>query len=83
MEVAQSWVANRGLTPEWDDLTCQNYVEYRDSEGVFYQMWLEDAASLRVKFNVMKANEIGGVAFWQLGQETSDVWDVVLEYLGL
>nr|AGS54035.1 chitinase Chi18A [uncultured bacterium contig00048] len=83
MEVAQNWVANRNITPEWDDVTCQNYVEYRDNEGVLHQMWLEDAASLRVKLNVMKANEIGGVAFWQLGQETADVWDVVVEYLGV
>ena len=81
MELAAQWVANRGLTPEWDDVTCQNYAEYTDSDGGRHQAWLEDADSLRVKFNVMKAHDIGGVAFWQLGQETPDVWDVVLEYL--
>jgi spore germination protein YaaH len=80
MALAQDWVANRGLSPEWDDEACQNYVEYR-SDGTLYQVWLEDAESLRVKFNVMDANGVGGVAFWQLGQETADVWEVVRDYL--
>lgn len=81
MELAQAWVANRNLTPEWDEETCQNYAEYIDSAGARHQVWLEDAESLRVKFNIMNKYEIGGVAFWQLGQETPDVWEVVLEYL--
>jgi spore germination protein YaaH len=56
-------------------------VEYRASDGTLHQVWLEDAESLRVKFNVMDANGVGGVAFWQLGQETADIWEVVLDYL--
>ncbi|MDR0221285.1 MAG: SH3 domain-containing protein [Lachnospiraceae bacterium] len=82
MALAQDWVANRNLTPEWDDEACQNYVEYRASDGTLHQVWLEDAESLRVKFNVMDANNVGGVAFWQLGQETAEVWEVVLDYVG-
>ena len=81
MEIAQEWVANRNITPVWCEETCQYYAEHTDSSGVLYQVWLECAESLRVKFKVMDNYEIGGVAFWQLGQETPDVWDVVLEYL--
>ncbi|MCL2719290.1 MAG: glycosyl hydrolase family 18 protein [Lachnospiraceae bacterium] len=81
MALAQEWVANRGLTPKWCEETCQYYAEHTDSAGVRYQVWLECAESLRVKFNVMNNYEIGGVAFWQLGQETPDVWEVVLDYL--
>ena len=82
MEVAQEWVESRNLTPEWDEETCQYYAEYTDNSGVRYQVWLENAESLRVKFNVMNIYEIGGAAFWQLGQETPDIWEVVLDYLG-
>ncbi|MCL2252908.1 MAG: glycosyl hydrolase family 18 protein [Lachnospiraceae bacterium] len=81
MELARDWVANRNLTPIWDEETCQNYAEHIDSSGARHQVWLEDAESLRVKFNVMENYEIGGVAFWQLGQETPEIWEVVLEYL--
>ena len=82
MALAREWVANRNLTPVWDEETCQNYVEYRDNDGGFHQVWLEDADSLRVKFNIMRNYAIGGVAFWQLGQETEDIWEVVMDYLG-
>jgi spore germination protein YaaH len=81
MQLAQEWVTNRNLTPIWDEETCQNYVEHIDADGGRHQVWLEDADSLRVKFNVMNAHNLGGVAFWQLGQETPDIWDVVLEYM--
>ncbi|MDR2547429.1 MAG: chitinase [Lachnospiraceae bacterium] len=81
MELAWQWVANRNLTPVWDEETCQFYTEHTNSEGGFHQVWLEDSESLRVRLNVMDANEVGGVAFWQLGQETADVWEVVREYL--
>ena len=81
METARQWVDNRGLTPQWDEETCQYYAEHKDADGVFHQVWLEDARSLSVKFNVMAANDIGGVAFWRLGMETPDVWDEVLLYL--
>jgi spore germination protein YaaH len=80
MALAKDWVANRGLTAEWDDDACQNYVEYRTEDGTLHQVWLEDAESLRVKFNVMNTHNLGGVAFWQLGQEIPEIWEVVLEY---
>jgi spore germination protein YaaH len=81
MRLAWEWVANRNLTPVWDEETCQYYTEYIDSDGGRHQVWLEDTESLRVRLNVMDNYGVGGVAFWQLGQETPDVWEVVLEYL--
>jgi len=81
MELAWDWVSNRNITPKWCEITCQYYAEHTGSDGVFYQVWLECIESLRVRLNVMDNYGIGGVAFWQLGQETPDVWDVVLDYL--
>lgn len=68
-------------TAEWNDTVCQNYIEWQ-GESSFYQMWIEDAESLRVKLNAMSARNIGGVAVWRLGYGTKDVWDLVAAYAG-
>jgi spore germination protein YaaH len=65
--------------PVWDETTCQNYLEWESSEGL-KQVWLEDADSIRVKLNVMSANEIGGVAVWRLGYGTSVIWELINAY---
>lgn len=75
---------NYGQTPEaaeWDDTLCQNYIEWQGESG-YYQMWIEDAESLRVKLNAMSARKIGGVAVWRLGFGTKAVWDMVNVYAG-
>ena len=65
--------------PLWDETTCQNYLEWQSSVGL-KQVWLEDADSIRVKLNVMSANDIGGVAVWRLGYGTPAVWELINAY---
>lgn len=72
-------VARFGGNTTWDETTCQNYLEV-ESGGALYQMWLEDAESIQVKLNVMRANEIGGVAVWRLGYEDPAIWDLISSY---
>lgn len=68
-------------TAVWDELTCQNYLEWQSGDAV-YQIWLEDVESLRVKLNVMNARGIGGVAVWRLGYGTPAAWELVAAYAG-
>ncbi len=72
-------VSRLGGNYTWDETTCQNYLE-TDIGGTKYQVWLEDAESIQVKLNVMKANEIGGVAVWRLGYEDPAIWNVISAY---
>lgn len=65
----------------WDETTCQNYIEWTDATAQ-YQMWIEDAESIRVKLNVMTANNIGGVAVWRLGYGTPAIWELISAYSG-
>lgn len=74
-----AWVRNSGVTPTWLDEYCQNYVEYSNN-GKTIQCWLEDVNSIRVKLQVMKAQQIAGVAAWKLGLEDAAVWNVMEEY---
>ena len=72
-------VSRLGGNYTWDETTCQNYLE-TDIGGTKYQVWLEYAESIQVKLNVMKANEIGGVAVWRLGYEDPAIWNVISAY---
>lgn len=80
MVTAEQFISNHGITAEWDETTCQNYGEYTSGDSR-YQVWLEDADSIRVKLNVMENYGIGGVAEWRLGFEKPEIWDVIGEYL--
>lgn len=80
MDMAQAFVENHGIAVRWDETTCQNYGESQEGDTL-YQVWLEDADSIRVKLNIMQNYDIAGVAAWRLGHETANVWDVIEEYM--
>jgi spore germination protein YaaH len=80
MASENAWISETGVTPTWSDEYCQNYAEYQ-SNGSTFQCWLEDTESIAVKLNVMKAQDIKGVASWKLGLEDSAVWDVIADYV--
>lgn len=80
MELAQQYITDHGITTVWDEQTCQNYGEYQSGDS-YYQVWLEDEDSIRVKLNIMDKYGIGGVAEWKLGFEVDSIWDVIEEYV--
>lgn len=69
------------ITPEWDEETCQNYAEWQSGSAT-YQIWVEDLESLKVKLNVMNAQNIAGVAVWRLGYGTPAAWELINAYAG-
>ena len=83
MASEQEWINKNGVEPVWSDEYCQNYVEYQAGDGTLYQCWLEDLESIRVKLQVMRAQEIAGVACWKLGIEDVAVWGVIADYIGV
>lgn len=68
-----------GVTPVWDETTCQNYAEWTDG-SLTYQIWLEDMDSIKVKLNVMRTKNVGGVAVWRLGYGTPEIWELLNAY---
>ena len=80
MQMQNDWIEQVGITPAWDNETCQNYGE-AEVGGKTCQIWMEDAESLEVKLNVMDSYGIAGVAEWKLGFETPDIWDVFEKYM--
>lgn len=80
MVEAKSFLSDHKMKKEWNS-TAQQYYAEKESGSKFYQIWLEDARSIGCKLDVMKKNDLAGMAVWVLGLETNDVWDVVEEYV--
>ncbi len=80
MDAAEAFLADHGVSAQWDDETCQNYAEFEE-DGILYQVWLEDEQSIEVKLNVMENYGIAGAAVWKLGLERPSVWNVIDKYL--
>lgn len=74
------FISRYGLTPTWDEETCQNYSEWT-SGSALYQIWFEDAESIQVKLNVMNTDGIAGVAVWRLGYGTEAAWELINLYV--
>ncbi|MCR4728431.1 MAG: chitinase [Lachnospiraceae bacterium] len=80
MEVSQNFLTKNKIKPVYDDATKQNYGEVTIGKEL-WQVWLEDADSIKIRLNVMQAAGIAGVASWKLGQETPDIWTVIEAYM--
>ncbi len=75
-------VIPEGTNKTWDDELKQNYVEYTEG-GNKKQIWIEDIESLKAKVSLITQNKLAGVASWQKGMETEEVWKMLKEELGL
>lgn len=64
----------------WDENTKQYYVEY-ESNGIKYQMWIEDERSIEEKLNLINKYELAGGAFWEKDRETENIWTLAEEKL--
>lgn len=80
MAKTDSFLASKGLTPEWSEESGQNYVEYVE-DGVTCKMWIEDEKSIEEKLKVMKEYKLAGVSAWKLGLEKTSIWDTILKYV--
>jgi spore germination protein YaaH len=80
MDAADQRAKNNEIEPTWDETTHQYYIEL-EYEGSIYQMWMEEERSIEEKLQLIKQNELAGVASWRLGFERADIWDVILKYV--
>lgn len=79
MADARALAEQAGAQITWDDKTKQNYATW-EADGATYEVWLEDAQSMEPRLKLMKDNQLAGTAAWRLGQETSDIWELILKY---
>ena len=78
---AEQMLINNDVEAVWDDVTHQNYAEFKGDDGSLYQIWLEDKYSIEDKLTMVKDFGLPGVAFWKLGFEDSSIWDTIIKYV--
>ena len=80
MDNAQALVKQAGVDTIWDKKAGQNYATW-EADGSKYEIWLEDSKSIEAKLKLMKKYKLAGTAEWSLGQESSDIWNLIQKYV--
>ena len=80
MVEAKNFVKDHRMNRDWNSTAGQYYAE-RQAGSKLYQIWMEDKKSVKLKLDLMAEKKLAGAAFWVLGLETNDVWDVVEDYV--
>ena len=80
MSEAENYVSEHSMLRSWDDKLKQNYAVL-ESSGEKTEIWLEDGESISAKMEEIMSANAAGVAEWKLGLQSSDIWQVISEYL--
>lgn len=79
MDTAKEAYKEAGVEPTFDETTGQNFVTYAKGDST-YMIWLEDKTSVKARLELMEKYELGGAAYWSLGQETDSIWKTIAPY---
>lgn len=79
MSTARQKISEAGAELVYDETTGQNFATW-EGGGVTYKIWLEDATSIEAKLKLMKDNKLAGTAAWAIGQESPEIWELILQY---
>ena len=80
MDNAQAQIKQAGVETTWDKKAGQNYATW-EADGAKYEIWLEDAKSIEPKLKLMQKYKLAGTAEWSLGQESTDIWNLIQKYV--
>lgn len=76
ISAAKQWIEDNEVKMEWDETLGQSFGTHQTSEGI-QSLWMEDERSLKLKMDLIKSNDLAGVAGWKLGLDSKDTWDVI------
>ena len=80
MDTAQSLVTQAGAETSWDKDNGCNYASW-ETGGAKYEIWLEDEKSIEPKLKLIQKYKLAGSAEWALGQENTDIWNLIQKYV--
>ena len=76
IERAQNWIEENQVELYWQDSLGQYFGECAVEGGSQY-LWMEEERSLGLKMDLIRENDLAGVACWKLGFEPEEIWDVI------
>ncbi|GAA0502569.1 glycosyl hydrolase family 18 protein [Saccharopolyspora thermophila] len=62
------------VRPNYDTASQSPWFRYTDADGREHEVWFENAASAKAKFEVARGSGIRGVYLWMYGYEDTDTW---------
>lgn len=75
MNTGINLLKNKGIKASFDEETGQYYAEWKEDKDVL-KIWLEEEESIAKKLSLIK-DDLAGLAFWKLGLERDEVWQVI------
>jgi spore germination protein YaaH len=69
-----------GMMIDLDKETGQKYAR-AEKNGVVYEMWIEDYASIENKLIAVQERDLAGIAAWRLGYEEQEIWELIGSYI--
>lgn len=73
---AKAWVDSNKVSLYWQDEIGLYYGQISNAE-VRKEIWLEEETSMGLKMDLIRENDLAGVACWKLGFEPASIWDIV------
>ena len=80
MKSIDNVVSDYRMIIDFDEATGQKYAR-AEVNGVIYEMWIEDYASMENKLIAVQGRDLAGVAAWRLGYEEQAVWELIGTYI--
>jgi spore germination protein YaaH len=78
MRAVEDWIEERDLTPEFDDASGQDYVEFYDEEEkATFKIWIENANSIARRGEMVHDYNLAGVASWNRFFANDESWDAL------
>ncbi len=78
MRAVEDWIEERVLTPEYDENSGQDYVEYYDEdERATYKIWIENADSIARRGQMVHEYNLAGVASWNRFFANDESWEAL------
>ncbi len=76
MDTVNTLIDKYNLEKLWNEDAGQNYVEYKKGKQT-NKIWIEDGASIQLKYDLIHKYNLAGAALWRRGFETPDIWEVL------
>jgi spore germination protein YaaH/cell wall-associated NlpC family hydrolase len=75
---AQSLIAQNNAVVKWNDYHQSFSATFKDQQTeTNYEIWFDNAESLKKKISLVKEYNLKGWGAWRLGQEDQEIWDIL------
>lgn len=78
MQAVDDWIAEKNVTPVFDYVSRQDYVEFYDKqEKATYKIWIENADSIGRRAQMVHEYQLAGVATWNRFFANEESWEML------